>query len=316
MSQRVMQYQAALQLASQAPAMYDMPELHKQMLGVLGLKNIEKIIPSTEDKKPMDPVSENMAILTGKPTKAFLYQDHEAHIRVHMAAMQDPKVMQLVGQSPNAQAIMGAGQAHIAEHVGFAYRAEIEKQMGVSLPAPDAPLPEEVEVRLSRMVAEAGERLLKKNVSEEQQKKNAAAQQDPVIQMQQQELKIKEGDLQRKAAKDQADAKEADAKQTIDMQIAAAKIHLERERMQSEARQQNATLQATLAKGAADADAKERMSGAQLGVKIAESKASIASKERIAGLQIGVDIAKSRAELELEAEIAERAAKQAKAAPE
>lgn len=258
MSQRVVQYQAALQLAAQAPQMYDLPELHRQMLGVLGIQNIEKIIPATEDQPPVDPVSENMNILAGKPVKAFLYQDHESHIRVHMAAMQDPKIAALVGQSPQASTIMGAAQAHVAEHLGFAYRKQIEKQMGVSLPPPEEALPEDVEVQLSKLVADAADRLLASNQAEAQQKQAQQQQQDPIIQMQQQELALKAGDLERKKQKDMMDAQAEQERQRI-----------ERERIASQ----------------------ERQSGARIGLDAVAKKEAVASKERVAGAQIGLQAA-------------------------
>lgn len=205
LSQRVVQYQAALQLAQQAPQMYDLPELHREMLTVLGIQDPGKIIPSEKDKKPMDPVSENMAILSGKPVKAFLYQDHEAHIKVHMAAMQDPKILQLVGQSPQAGPMQAAAMAHISEHIGFQYRKEIEKQLGVELPPPDEPLPEDIEVALSQLVAEAAQKLLQKDQSEVQQQEIQQKMQDPVVQAQMQDMQNKQAEIQRKAAKDQAD---------------------------------------------------------------------------------------------------------------
>jgi hypothetical protein len=222
LSQRVVQYQAALQLASQAPQMYDLPELHRQMLGVLGIQDADKIIPSDKEKKPMDPVSENMAILAGKPVKAFLYQDHEAHIQVHMSAMQDPKIMQLVGQSPQAGPMQAAAMAHIAEHIGFQYRREIEKQLGVELPPPDEPLPEDIEVALSKLVADAAGKLLQKDQAEMQQKENEKKMQDPVVQAQMQDMQNKQAEIQRKAAKDQADIALRQQQQQIELQRIAS----------------------------------------------------------------------------------------------
>ena len=205
LSQRVVQYQAALQLAQQAPQMYDLPELHREMLTVLGIQDPGKIIPSEKDKKPMDPVSENMAILSGKPVKAFLYQDHEAHIKVHMAAMQDPKILQLVGQSPQAGPMQAAAMAHISEHIGFQYRREIEKQLGVELPPPDEPLPEDIEIALSQLVADAAQKLLQKDQAEVQQQQAQQQMQDPVVQAQMQDMQNKKDEIRRKVEKDQAD---------------------------------------------------------------------------------------------------------------
>ena len=218
LSQRVVQYQAALQLAAQAPQMYDLPELHRQMLTVLGIQDPGKIIPNTDEKKPMDPVSENMAILSGKPVKAFLYQDHEAHIKVHMAAMQDPKILQLVGQSPQASAIQAAAMAHIAEHIGFQYRREIENQLGVELPPPDAPLPEDIEVALSKLIADAAGKLLQKDQAEAQQQEIQQKMQDPVVMAQMQDAQNKAAEIQRKTLKDQADQMARQSQQQIEIE--------------------------------------------------------------------------------------------------
>lgn len=222
LSQRVVQYQAALQLASQAPQMYDLPELHREMLTVLGIQDPGKIIPSEKEKKPMDPVSENMAILSGKPVKAFLYQDHEAHIRVHMAAMQDPKILQMVGQSPQAGPIQAAAMAHINEHIGFQYRKEIEKQLGVELPPPGEPLPEDIEVALSRLMADAGAKLMQKNQSEVQQAEIQQKMQDPVVQAQLMDMQNKQAEIQRKSAKDQADIQLRQQQQQIEAERIAS----------------------------------------------------------------------------------------------
>jgi hypothetical protein len=205
LSQLVVQYQAALQLAAQAPNMYDLPELHRQMLAVLGINDIDKIIPSTKDKRPADPISENMDILNGKPVKAFIYQDHEAHIQAHMSAMQNPRIMALVGQNPMAGSIQAAMMAHINEHIAFQYRREIEEQLGVQLPEPNAELPEDVEVMLSKLVAEASNRLLAKDQAEAQQQQIQQQMQDPVVQAQMQDAQNKAMEVQRKIAKDQAD---------------------------------------------------------------------------------------------------------------
>jgi hypothetical protein len=218
LSQRVVQYQAALQLAAQSPQMYDLPELHRQMLTVLGIQDPGKIIPNQDEKRPMDPVSENMAILSGKPVKAFLYQDHEAHIQVHMAAMQDPKILQLVGQSPQASMIQAAAMAHISEHIGFQYRREIEKQLGVELPPPDSPLPEDVEVALSKLVADAAGKLLKNSQAEAQQKEIQQKMQDPVVMAQMQDAQNKQAEIQRKMAKDQADQLGRQQQQQIEIE--------------------------------------------------------------------------------------------------
>lgn len=205
MAQKVVQYQAALQLAQGAPDIYDLPLLHRQMLEVLGIKEVKKIVPLEDDFKPTDPVAENMNLLKNKPVKAFLYQDHEAHIKTHMNMVNDPKIRELVGQSPNAQAIQAAVTAHVAEHVAFQYRAEIEKMMGVPLPPPDEKLPEDVEVELSRVVSLASDKLLQKDQAEAQQKQAQQQQEDPVIQMQKAELQLKEAKFQHDKAMDEAE---------------------------------------------------------------------------------------------------------------
>jgi len=234
MAQRIMQYQAVIQLAAQAPQIYNLPQLHRQMIEVLGIKNADKLVPTEEDEKPRDPISENMAFLKGEPTKAFIYQDHEAHIAAHTSFIQDPMIAQQIGQNPMAQQMGAAIQAHIAEHLAFLYRRKIEEQMGVPLPPPDQQLPEDVEVNLSRLVAQAGAQLMQKNVAQQQAAQAQQMQQDPIIQMQQQELQIKMQDAQTKAQKVQGDlairqqelqlkAQEVASKQGENPQIAAAK---------------------------------------------------------------------------------------------
>ena len=205
MAQRVVQYQAAFQMAQSAPQIYDMPYLHKQMLETLGIKNVDKLIPGSENAKPRDPVSENMGALLGKPMKAFIYQDHEAHLATHQSFMQDPMIMQAIGQNPMAQQIMGSLQAHIAEHIGFQYRKQLEERLGAPLPGPDEELPEEFELQLSRVVADAGKQLTQIHQQEAAQQQAQQQAQDPLLQLQQQELQIKQMDIQRKMQKDQAD---------------------------------------------------------------------------------------------------------------
>ena len=195
MSQRVVQYQAVIQMAQMAPDIYDLPQLHRNMLQVLGIKDAEKLVPLPDDQKPKDPVSENMAALRLEPMKAFFYQDHESHIKVHMMAMQDPIVMQLIGQNPKAPQIQAAMMAHVAEHVGFAYRQKIEQQMGMPLPPEDEKLPPEMEVQLSGMMAQAASQVLQQNQAQAAQQQAQQQQQDPLIQMQQQELQIKQQEL-------------------------------------------------------------------------------------------------------------------------
>ena len=205
MAQRVVQYQAVLQMSQSAPQIYDLPQLHRQMIEVLGVKNADKLVPTKEDIKPADPVSENMNALVGKPMKAFIYQDHDAHIATHMAFMQDPMVAQLIGQNPQAKQIMASLQAHIAEHLGFNYRKQIEEKLGADLPAPNAELPEEMEVNIARLVAQAGKQLTQAHQKQAAQREAQAKAQDPMVQMQQAELKLKAAEVQRKAKKDAVD---------------------------------------------------------------------------------------------------------------
>jgi hypothetical protein len=221
MSQRVVQYQAVMQMAQMAPEIYDLPKLHRGMLDVLGIKNADKLVPLPDDQKPRDPVAENMAALKGEPIKAFFYQDHEAHIQVHTAAMQDPIIAQLIGQNPKAGQIMGAMQAHIAEHVGFAYRQRIEQQLGMPLPPEDEKLPPEIETALSGMMAQAAQQVLQQSQAKVAQQQAQQQAQDPVMQLQQQEMQIKQGELALKQQKMQFDAAaEADRLQLEEKKVA------------------------------------------------------------------------------------------------
>jgi hypothetical protein len=221
MSQRIAQYQSALQLAQSAPQIYDLPLLHRQMIETLGIKNADKLIPATDDQEPMDPVSENMALLTGKPVKAFLHQDHDSHIESHMAFGQDPKIQEMLSlQGPGAQAKMAAGMEHINEHLAFKYRQQVEEQLGVQLPPPNQPLPEEAEASLSRLMADAGTKVLGINTQEIQAKQAQQRADDPVVQMQQHEMQVQMGELQRKMKKDEMDHQIDSTK----LQIEAAKV--------------------------------------------------------------------------------------------
>jgi hypothetical protein len=263
MSQKVVQYQAVMQMAQANPQIYDQVELNKQMLEVLGVKNIGKLIPSADDQKPKDPVSENMNIINGKPVKAFMYQDHEAHIRVHMTAMQDPKIAQLIGQNPQAQVIQAAAMAHINEHIAFAYRQQIEKQLGASLPAPDDTLPETVEVELSKLTAQAAEQLLQLNQKEAAQQQAQQQAQDPLIQMQQQELAIKEKEVMIKEQKTMAD-----------IELDKARLMLDKEKI----------------------DSQERIEGAKLGAKSAFDKDKLEADLNARGVDIGLRLSEQAQE--------------------
>ena len=234
MAQRVVQYQAVLQMSQQAPQIYDLPQLHRQMIEVLGVKNADKLVPTKDDAKPADPISENMDALVGKPMKAFIYQDHEAHIATHTSFMQDPMMAQMIGQNPQAKQIMASLQAHIAEHLGFSYRKKIEEKLGAPLPAPNEEMPEDMEVQLSRLVADAGRQLTQANQQQAAQQKAQQQQQDPIIQMKQAELQVKQQEQQRKAQKDQADS--ALQKEKLNLQKAkdATSAMLEAERVKIE----------------------------------------------------------------------------------
>ena len=237
MAQKIVQYQAVIQLAQQAPQIYNLPQLHRQMLDVLGVKNADKLVPLPDDETPKDPISENMAVLKGEPLKAFITQDQQAHIAVHQTFMQDPVIMKTIGQSPQANQIMAALQAHIAEHLGFYYRTMIEKQMGVPLPAPNKHLPDDVEVQLSQLVAQASAQLLQANQAQAQQEQAQQMAQDPLIQMQQQELQLKGQEGQRKAQKDATDA-----------QLKQSQQQIERERIMTQKEIDMARIQATVQK--------------------------------------------------------------------
>ena len=248
MAQRIMQYQAVIQLASQAPQIYDLPNLHRQMIEVLGVRNADKLVPTSDDQTPKDPVSENMAFLNGKPTKAFIYQDHEAHIAAHQAFMQDPMIAQTIGQNPMAQKIQAAAMAHIAEHLAFKYRKNVEEQIGVPIPAPDSTLPEDVEVELSRLVAQGAAQLLQLNQAQAQQAQAQQQAQDPLIQMQQAELQIKQIEAQAKAQKMQADTQIAQAKLQLEAQRMQGTQEIEQQRIQSQEKQANQKVQVDLFK--------------------------------------------------------------------
>jgi hypothetical protein len=235
MSQRVVQYQAVIQLAQMAPEIYDLPKLHRGMLEVLGIKNADKLVPLPDDQKPRDPVSENMAVLKSEPVKAFFHQDHEAHIKVHMSAMQDPIIAQLIGQNPKAAQIQAAMQAHIAEHVGFAYRQKIEQQLGMPLPPEDEKLPPEIETALSGLMAQAAQQVLQESQTQVAQAQAQQQSQDPVVQMQQQELAIKEQEAQTKAAKVQGDLQLANKRLIVEAADKADRLKLEEKRLAVEA---------------------------------------------------------------------------------
>jgi hypothetical protein len=272
MSQKVVQYQAVMQLAQQAPQLYDLPYLHRQMLEVLGIKNASKLVPMEDDQKPKDPVSENMAVLTGKPVKAFMYQDHQAHIAVHVSAMQDPKMAQMIGQSPMASQIGGAMAAHIQEHLAFEYRKQIEEMAGIPYPAPDAEMDEDTEVQVSRLAAAAAAKVLQAGQAEAAQQQAQQAAQDPIVQMQQQELQIKAKEVELKEKKFAADAaSKADqldierdrisTQKEIAAMQAGIKLFTEQANLDAEQRAQAAKFSLDLATRVSQEDMQERQPG-------------------------------------------------------
>jgi hypothetical protein len=276
MAQRIMKYQAALQLAQAAPQIYDLPLLHRQMLDALGLADVDEVIP-LKDSVPTDPVSENMNVLNQKPVKAFSYQDHEAHIQTHMAFMQDPKIQQLASQSPNAQLMAAAMQAHIAEHVAFQYRKEIEKQLGVPLPPQDEPLPEDIEYRLSQLVGPAADQLLGKDQAEAQAAKHAAESEDPILKIEIEKLNLKKKELEEKNQRE----------------MAAINADLEKARIKAGISEKEIA-------------SRERMEGTRLGVDIAKTQTQqaqtaeqMANTAKEAGMRLGIDMVSKQEDLAL-----------------
>ena len=266
MSQKVVQYQAVLQLAQTAPQLYDLPLLHRQMLEVLGIKNYQKLIPMEDDTRPRDPVTENMNILRGKPVKAFVYQDHQAHIMVHQMAMQDPKVQQALANNPNAQMMMAALQAHIAEHVGYEYKKQMEQVMGITIPDFEGPnedqeIPKDMEVQISQAAVQASQQLLQQHQAEAQAMQAQQQMQDPIIQMQMQELQIKQAEVQRKIAKDQADAA-----------ARMAQLEIEKQRI----------------------NAQKEIAGANMAMKSIDEQRRGAKEEKMEGFRQGMDMMKMR----------------------
>ena len=268
LSQRVIQYQAVIQMAQMAPDIYDLPQLHRGMLDVLGIKNAEKLVPIEEDMKPTDPVSENQAALNGKPMKAFMYQNHDAHIQVHMMLLQDPMMQQLIGQNPQAPKIMGAITAHIAEHAGYKMRQQIEQQLGMPMPPEDEKLPPQIEVALSGMLAQAAQQVMQQNQAQAAQAQAQQQAQDPVIQMQQQELQIKAGANQIK----QEDLKLKAMKMSIDAANQADKLKLEEKKISG-----NLQLEAM-----------------KVGAQTKNNEAQLAAQQQREGVRMGIDVAKSR----------------------
>ena len=269
MAQRIMQYQAALQLASTAPQMYNMPLLHRQMLDVLGIQDTGKMVPLDEDLRPTDPVTENMALLTGTPVKAFLYQDHEAHIQTHLSAAQHPQILQLMQQNPQAKTVIAMMTAHVSDHLAMAYRQQIEKELGVQLPDPEQPLPEDIELRLSRLVAPAAEQLTGKAKQQQQAEENARLQEDPIIQMEKEKLQLERDKLEKKSATEAA-------RIMADMEKAEDKLKMEWRKLEQTGQVETAraALKAVDINTRAEAEdnritSKEQMEGYRMGLEFA-----------------------------------------------
>jgi hypothetical protein len=275
MAQKIVQYQAVLQLAQGAPQMYNMPLLHRQMLDVLGIKDVQKLIPMDEDQKPTDPVSENQNVLMMKPVKAFLYQDHKAHITVHMSAMQDPKIIQLLANNPTAPQIQSAMMNHINEHLGMEYRRQIEQQLGMNLPAQkddsgeDVNMSPEVEARLAPLLAQAAQQLLQMNQQEAQQQQAQQQAQDPIVQMQQQELMLKQGELERKKQKDATDA-----------QMKGQQLQIEKERVDNQAQIESMRIASKVAENQEERDAKQQAEGIRIGADVSIKQQQIQAQQR------------------------------------
>jgi hypothetical protein len=267
MAQKIVQYQAVLQLAQGAPQIYNLPQLHRQMLDVLGIRNPQKLIPLQDDQKPRDPIAENMDALMGKPLKAFIYQDQDAHITAHTNFLQDPTTAAIIGQNPMANQITAALQAHIAEHFGFKYRQQIEQQLGAPLPylkdEEDA-IPEDYEVQISRLVAQASTQLLQQNQAQAAQAQAQQQMQDPIIQMQMQELQIKQQEVQRKIQKDQAD-----------IALRQEQLDIDRERVEIQGELEGTKLGAKIAKEKDEMDRKEQIEGTKMGIEMAAKKDQI-----------------------------------------
>ena len=300
MSQRVVQYQAVIQMAQMAPDIYDLPQLHRRMLEVLGIKHADKLVPLPDDQFPTDPVSENVNALKGSPLKAFVFQDHESHIAVHTSAMQDPQIMQLVGQNPKAPMIMAAMQAHIAEHVGFAYRKQVEAQLGTALPTQNEKMPPQVEVAVSSLMAQAAQRVLQQKQQAAQQQQNQQANQDPLVQMQQQELQIKQQELQIK-------------QQEVQLKQQQAQSQAQLEQMKLQLNQKNHEMKFALEKEKVDGTL--QLEGMKVGVDVQKHKRNIQSNEQQTGMRTGLEIAKHKRDSAMRERQMQMQAKQQEAQP-
>jgi len=271
MSQKVVQYQAVLQLSQTAPQLYNLPFLHRQMLSVIGIKNAQKLVPLPEDDKPCDPITENMNVLKNKPLRAFSYQDHEAHIKIHMAAMNDPKIKMVIGQNPQAPMMLQAMQAHITEHVGMEYKRQMEEAMGIQIPYNDDNdenhMSREMEMQISRMAVPVAQQLLNQNKTEIAAQQAQQAAQDPVIQMQMKELQLKAQEIGIK-----------EKKMAMDAAAKADQLEIEKQRIA----------------------AQKEIAGMQVGAKTAKDKADLQSKERMEGMRIGAQVGQAKAQMNVQ----------------
>jgi hypothetical protein len=290
MAQKVVQYQAVMQMAQQNPDIYDLKELNRQMLEVLGVKNIGKLIPNDDDAKAADPVTENMNIVNGTPVKAFLFQDHKAHIAVHTTFRDDPLVREMIGQNPKAPQMQAAMEAHLAEHLAFEYRKQIEEKLGVPLPQEDEVLPENIQNQVARLSAEAAQKLLQQNQSNAQQQQAQKMQEDPLIQMQQQELQLKQQEAEIKIQKTLAD-----------IELDKAKLMLEREKLETNVQRdivlEHGRLQSSEKIAGARLQSSEQIAGAQLGAKAVTEDKQIKAKELLEGAKMGVDVVQKNKDL-------------------
>jgi hypothetical protein len=303
LSQRVVQYQAVMQMAQSAPDIYNMPQLHRNMLEILGIKNADKLVPMPDDMKPVDPVRENMAVLKGEPVKAFLHQDHKSHIAVHMGMTQDPVIMQAIGQNPKAQIMSAALLAHVAEHAGFMYRKQIEEQLGMSLPKDDEQMAPEIEQALSQMIAQAAQQALQVNQQQQAQQQSQQQAQDPLVQMQQQELQLKQGELQIKQGELQ-----------LKTQLEQARLQLDQTRLQMEQAGMQGKMKLDATRIAIDAAAKQdtsqlkqseleanmQLKGMQMGAQIKQSQEKQTFDQEHAGIKLGAQMAKDRQKQKIE----------------
>jgi hypothetical protein len=266
MAQKIVQYQAVLQLAQSAPQLYNLPLLHRQMIEVLGIKNAEKLVPVEDDQVPTDPVQENQNLLIMKPVKAFIEQNHEAHIQAHMAAIQNPKIMQLMQMNPQAQAIQAAAMAHINEHIAFEYRKQVEMAIGAPLPNEEQnkQIPPDLADKIAMMTAQASQQLTQQAQQQAQQQQAQQKMQDPIVQMQMQELQLKQQDLQLKQQK-----------QTMDAAAKADQLEIEKSRI----------------------DAQMQIAAMQVGAQTAAKRDQLNKQQETEGVRMGIDAAKHRAQM-------------------